>query len=66
MDFNFVGLSSVYRTPAVRDIHPANIPAVSPTSIPPVTHPMALEFVYDRSGRVIQKLPEISTISILA
>ncbi len=46
------GIASLYRPPAVRDIQPANIPAVSPAAIPPLAHPMVLDLLYDRFGRV--------------
>lgn len=52
MAFNVSGIASVYRPPAVRDIQPANIPAVSPAAIPPLAHPMGLDLLYDRFGRV--------------
>jgi len=41
---------SIYNPPAVRDIHPADIPAASPEPVTPVSHPMAQELLYDRWG----------------
>ena len=39
---------SIYNPPAVRDIHPADIPAASPGPVTSVLHPMAQELLYDR------------------
>ena len=41
---------SIYNPPAVREIHPADIPAASPEPVTPVSHPMAQELLYDRWG----------------
>ena len=41
---------SIYNPPSVQEIQPADIPAVSPEPVTPVSHPIAQELLYDRWG----------------
>ncbi len=55
---------SIYNPPAVRDIHPADIPAASPEPVTPVSHPMAQELLYDRWGRLVHQYVDGQIVSI--
>jgi hypothetical protein len=55
---------SIYNPPAVRDIHPADIPAASQEPVTPVSHPMAQELLYDRWGRLVHRYVDGQIVSI--
>ena len=55
---------SIYNTPAVRDIHPVDIPAASPEPVTPVSHPMAQELLYDRCVRLVHQYLDVQVVSI--
>ena len=55
---------SIYNPPAVRDIHPADIPAASPEPVTPVSHPMAQELLYGRWVRLVHQYLDVQIVSI--
>ena len=57
---------SIYNPPSVQEIQPADIPAVSPEPVTPVSHPMAKELLYDRwGGRMVHRHADCQVVSIM-
>jgi len=63
--------AAIFRAPAFRDIHPANISPghraqnVAQRLVHPATPPMALEMIYDRWGRMVHKSVDGQIVSVV-